>query len=71
MKGGQISEGERIHERLWNLGNKQRVLEGRTVWGWVSPVMAIKEGMYYMEHWMCYTKTMNHVTVHQKLMVQK
>ena len=39
------------HERLWTLGNKLRVLEGRRVGGWASPVMGIKEGTYCMEHW--------------------
>ena len=39
------------HERLWTLGNKLRVLEGRGMAGWVSPVRGIKEGMYCMEQW--------------------
>ena len=43
------------HERLWTLGNKLRILEGREEEGWVSPVMGIKEGTYYMEHWVLYT----------------
>ena len=39
------------HERLWTLGNKLRVSEGRGVGGWASLVMGIKEGTYCMEHW--------------------
>lgn len=35
---------------LWTPGNKWRVLEG--CGGWIgSPGMGIKEGMYFMEHW--------------------
>ena len=34
------------HERLWTLGNKLRVSEGR--------VMGIKEGTYCMVHWVLY-----------------
>ena len=45
------SEGETNHERLWTLRNKLRVLEGRGVGGWVSLVVSIMEGMYFMEHW--------------------
>ena len=30
---------------------KQTVLEGKEVGGWVSLVVGIKEGMYCMEHW--------------------
>ena len=45
MKGGK-SEGEKNHERRWTLKNKLRVLEGRGVGGWISPVMGIKEGTY-------------------------
>ena len=44
------SDGEMNHERLWTLRNKLRVLEGKGVGGWVSLVVGIKEGMYYMEH---------------------
>jgi len=45
MKGGKSERGT-IHERLWTLRNKLRVLEGRGVGGWVSLAMGIKEGMY-------------------------
>ena len=45
------------HERLWTLGNKLRVLEGRRVGGWASPVMGIKEGTYCMEHWVLYANS--------------
>ena len=44
-------EGEMNHERLWTLGMKLRVLEGRGIGRWVSPVMGIKEGTDCMEHW--------------------
>ena len=54
------------HERLWTLGNKLRVLEGRRVGGWVSPAMGIKEGTYAWSTG-CYTQTMNHGTLHEKL----
>ena len=37
---------------LWE--KKLVVLEGKWVGGWVSPVMGIKEGMYYMDHWVLY-----------------
>ena len=53
MKGGK-SERETNHERLWTLGNKLRVSEGREEGEWVSPVMGIREGTYYMEHWASY-----------------
>ena len=43
------------HERLWTLGNKLRVLEGRGMGGWVSMVMGLKEGMYCSGHWVLYT----------------
>ena len=36
------------------LKNKLRVLEGRGVGCCVSLVMGIKEGMYFMEHWVLY-----------------
>ena len=39
------------HERLWTLGNKLRVLEGRGIRGWASTVKCSKEGTYCMEHW--------------------
>ena len=42
------------HERLWTLGNKLRILEGRRVRGWASPVMGIKEGTNCMERWVLY-----------------
>ena len=54
MKGWK-TEGERNHERPWTLGKKLRVLAGRVVGGWVSPVMGIKEGIYCMEHRVLYT----------------
>ena len=41
-------------EILWTLGNKLRVLEGRGVRRWASPVKDIKEGTYCMEHWVLY-----------------
>ena len=54
---GEVSwgklEGETNHERLWTLRNKLRVLERRGVEGWVSLVVGIKEGTYFMEHWVC------------------
>ena len=43
------------HERLWTLGNKLRVLEGRGMGGWVSMVMGLKEGTYCSGHWVLYT----------------
>lgn len=57
------TEGETNHERLWTLGNKLTVVEGRSVGRWVSPVMGIQEGAYYTQ---CYMKTMNHGTRRQK-----
>lgn len=45
------SEGEMNHDRLWTLRNKRSVLEGRSVGGWVKLVVGIKEGTYFMEHW--------------------
>ena len=42
--------------------------EGGGGGGWGSPVMGIKEGTYCNEHW-CYWQTMNHGTLHQKLMI--
>ena len=54
MKGGK-PEGEMNHERLWTLGNKLRVLEGRGMGGWVSMVMGLKEGTYCSGHWVLYT----------------
>ena len=41
--------------RLWTLRNKLRVLEGRGVEGWVSPMIGIKEGTDCMEHWVLCT----------------
>ena len=59
------SEGETNHERLWTLRNKLRVLEGRDVGGWVELEVGIKEGTYYMEHWVwC---TMNLETLKNKI----
>ena len=42
------------HERLWTLGNKLRVSEGREVGDRDRPVMGIKEGMYCMVQWVLY-----------------
>ena len=42
------------HERLWTLGNKLKVSEGRGVGDWDRPVMGSKEGTYCMEHWVFY-----------------
>ena len=42
------------HERLWTLGNKLRASEGRGMEEWDRLVMGIKEGTYYMEHWVLY-----------------
>ena len=42
------------HETLWTLGNKLRASEGRGVGDWYRLVMGIKEGTYYMEHWVFY-----------------
>ena len=53
MKGEKL-EWEMNHDRLWTLGNKLRVLEGRGWGGWVSLVMGIKEGMDCMECWVLY-----------------
>ena len=51
---GEVSweklEGKTNHERWWTLRNKLRVLEGGLGDG-VSLVVGIKEGTYYMEHW--------------------
>ena len=41
-------ERETNHERLWTLRNKLKVLEGHGVGGWVSLVVGIMEGTYYM-----------------------
>ena len=43
------SEGETNHERLWILRNKQGY-GGEGGGGWVSLVVGIEEGTYYMEH---------------------
>ena len=40
------------HERLWTLGNKLSVSEGRGDWD--MPVMGIKEGTYCMVRWVLY-----------------
>ena len=42
------------HKRLWTLGNKLRVSEGRGIGDWDKPVMDIKEGTYCMKHWVLY-----------------
>ena len=42
------------HERLWTLGSKLRVSEGRGEGDWDRPVMGIKEGTYCMEPWVLY-----------------
>ena len=52
-EGGK-TEGKTNHERLWTPGNKLRVLERREVGGKVSLVVGIKEGTYFMEHWVLY-----------------
>ena len=52
---GKKSERETHHERLWTLGNKLRVTEGRGVWEWGNWVMGIKEGSRGDEHWLLYT----------------
>ena len=44
-------EGEVNHERLWTLKNNLRVLKEQGVGGWGNQVVGIKEGTYYMEHW--------------------
>jgi len=49
------------HERLWTPRNKLRVLEERG-WGWVSPVMGIKEGTYRMEHWVLHKNNESWIT---------
>ena len=41
-------------ERLWTLGNKLRVSEGRGVGEWDRLVIGIKEGTYCMVHCMLY-----------------
>lgn len=56
------SEGETNHERLWTLGNKLRVSEGRVVGGWVSLVMGIKEGTGCMEQWVLHSESWNTTT---------
>ena len=52
---GRESEREMNHERLWTLGNKLKVSEGRRMGGWASRVKCIKEGTCCMEHWVLYT----------------
>ena len=42
------------HDRLWTLGNKLKASEERGVGDWHRPVMSIKEGTYYTEHWVLY-----------------
>lgn len=42
MKGGV--RGGDLNKRQWTPGNKLRVLEGKGVGGWVSPMMGIKGG---------------------------
>ena len=44
------------YDRLWTLGNKLRVSEGRGLGGWASLVVDIKEGTYCMEHWVLIRK---------------
>ena len=41
---GKKLERERNDERLWTLGTKLRVTEGRGVRGWGNWVMGIKKG---------------------------
>ena len=45
------SESETNHGRLWTLGNKLRVTEGRGLGGWGNRVMGIKEGTCDDDHW--------------------
>ena len=40
--------------RDWTPGNKLRVLEGRGMRGWASPVKGIKKGTYRMQYWVLY-----------------
>ena len=40
----KISVRETEHERLLTLGNKQRVVEGRWVGGWIDWVMGTEGG---------------------------
>ena len=51
---GKKSERETNHERLWTLGTKLRVSEGRGVGGVGNHVMGIKEGTCGDEHWVLY-----------------
>lgn len=49
MNGGWASEGEKNHETLGTLGNKQG-FRGRKGGEWVSLVMGSEEDMDCMEH---------------------
>lgn len=40
-----------------NFRKHTEVLEGRGVGRWVSPVVGIKEGTDYMEHWVLYANS--------------
>ena len=52
VKGG--TERGMNHKRLWTLGRKLRAAERRGMGDWDRPVMGIKEGTYFMEHWVLY-----------------
>ena len=71
LKGrGKWRGGHQRGDEPWETMNSGKQSEGfrrEGGGGWVSPVMGIKEGRYCMEHRVLYT--MNHGTVHQKLMV--
>ena len=41
-------------ERLWTLETKLRASEGKGVGDWDRPVVGIKEGTYFMVHWLLY-----------------
>ena len=58
LKGEKL-EMEMNHERLWTLGNKLKVSEGRGLGGWGCRVMSTKEGTFVMST-VCYIQLMNH-----------
>ena len=45
------------HEGLWTMRNKLKTSEGSEVGDWDRPVMGIKEGTYYMVHWVLYANS--------------
>ena len=47
-------------------GKQTEGFRGEGVGDWGRPVMGIKEGTYYMVHWV-YMQIMNHGALHQKL----